>query len=203
MVLTTNSRALPGLGIIAEDRSDVDSVLALVRKIAATPNVRAKHFVGKGCGKIRRKCHAWSKQLKQRGCSVLILVHDLDNKNLADLQQALTESLAPCPIEKHLICIPVQEYESWLLADPSAIRVAMNLRSDPHISGMPEDISSPKEYLGDTIRRASDGKKLYLNTKHNVRISEELSIENARSRCPSFRPFVEFVTRHYTATQRP
>ena len=86
--------------------------------------------------------------------------------------------------------------EAWLLSDPDAIKKSMNLRKKPCIKGLPEHINSPKEYLGQLIYSASGGEKIYLNTKHNVKIAEVISIEKAKKLCPSFVFFYEFILKH-------
>jgi len=181
------------VGVIAEDNSDVDCVEVLIRRLTNNAHIGIKSFVGKGCGKIRKKCYAWSDQLRQRGCSLLILIHDRDGNDVEDLIIVLNRALDPCPITTHLICIPVQEFEAWLLSDPDAIRSAMHLNKTPRIRWQPETINAPKEYLGRLIDRASRGEKVYIHTKHNSKITEMLSIDLVRSKCPSFIPFYDFV----------
>jgi hypothetical protein len=189
-------RRSPNVGVIAEDDSDVDSIRVLLHRLAQNEDIGIKRFVGNGCGRIKRKCHAWSEDLKRRGCSLLILVHDLDNRQLNDLMQQIRRALDPCPIGRHLICIPVQELEAWLLSDPDAIKSSMNLNRTPNVGAPPETIDHPKEYLGELILRASDGEKIYINTRHNPRIAAALSITRALASCPSFVPFRNFVLAH-------
>jgi hypothetical protein len=181
------------LGIIAEDDSDVECAKVLVRKIAENVRIGIKRFVGKGCGKIKRKCNAWAVQLKNRGCSALILIHDLDKSNLDELERIIRISISPCPIKKYIICIPIQELEAWLLSDPNAITRGLRLRKVPRLPGKPEKIDSPKQYLGNIIYKTSGGEKVYLNTKHNEMIANELSIKIAYDKCPSFSRLHDFV----------
>jgi hypothetical protein len=181
------------VGIIAEDSSDVNSAKILIKRISGNDRIGVKHFVGKGCGKIKRKCNSWAMLLKNRGCTVLIIIHDLDNSNLIDLRRKITVALDPCPFKTHYICIPVQELEAWLLSDPEAIRRGANLRRLPKIKGKPELINSPKEYLGEVIFRTSNKEKIYLNTKHNEMIVSELSFDKVNALCPSFSRFYNFI----------
>lgn len=191
-----NRTSVPSVGVIAEDDCDVDSIRALIHRISGNDTIGIRKFVGKGCGKIKRKCNAWATQLKQKGCSNLILIHDLDRNDLDNLKDTLRKALTPCPIVNHLICIPIEEFEAWLLSDPEAIKASMRLQKKPNVKGLPEQINSPKEYLGKLIHMASNGEKIYLNTKHNVKIAEELSLEKTKNRCPSFMPFYDFVKKH-------
>ncbi len=187
---------VPTIGIIAEDESDFCSIRILIRRIAKNDNINMKKFLGKGCGKIKRKCNAWAHQLIKRGCSFLIIVHDLDNNNINTLRQLLVDALSPNPFKKHLICIPIQEFEAWLLSDPDAIRTAMKLNKNPNIKGLPENIESPKEYLGKVIDITSKGEKIYNNTKHNEKIAANLNINKAK-KCTSFIPLFQFVNTNY------
>jgi len=191
-----NKKAKPPVGIIAEDDSDFISARILIRRIAGNDNISFHKFIGKGCGKIKRKCNAWANELSRKGCKTLVLIHDSDGNRVDDMRRKLESALAPSPIKKHLICIPVQEFEAWLLSDPEAIKSGLNLRKKPVLKGPPERIDSPKEHLGLLIQRASNGEKIYLNTKHNVMIAEVLSIVRARRSCPSFRPFYDFIQEH-------
>ncbi|MGD0331337.1 MAG: DUF4276 family protein [Nitrososphaeria archaeon] len=183
----------PKVGVIAEDESDVESITVLIHRIANNDRIGVKGRVGRGCGKLRRKCHAWAKELSQGGCSLLILVHDLDNNDLRDLRKEIGDNLNPCPITIYLICIPIQELEAWLLSDPEAIKTAMHLKRTPNVKGPPETINSPKEHLADLIDRASDKEKIYMNTKHNYQIAASISIDLTRHKCNSFVPFYDFV----------
>jgi hypothetical protein len=185
------------VGIIAEDDSDIEVIKHLIHKVSGKDNIAVKKFVGKGCGKINRRCNAWANQLKNRGCGSIILVHDLDRNNLDQLYQRLHAALTPCPLEKHLICIPVTELESWLLSDPEAIRSSLALRNLPKIEFPPETIPSAKEYLGGAIHKASNGEVIYLNTKHNSKIVKEITVEIIAQKCTSFVPFQDFVRGNY------
>lgn len=182
------------LGIIAEDVSDVEVINVLVGKIAKKRYVK-HHFVGGGHGKIMAKCRDWSRDLRNRGCHLLILVHDLDEKNERVLRNDLTNALRPSPIDSHVIVIPVREIEAWLLADHDAIRVALKLKNLVKKIPTPEAISRPKEYLRDLVASRSSRKHVYVNTIHNTKIAQQCRIDRL-ARCESFRPMERFVRQH-------
>jgi hypothetical protein len=56
------------MGIIAEDDSDVAVLRELTLSLLKPSRIGFKHFVGHGCGKLRRKCRAWACNLVRQGC---------------------------------------------------------------------------------------------------------------------------------------
>ena len=91
------------LGVIAEDNSDVEVIRALVRRLS-TKTVKIKKFTGQGCGKIIGKCRRWTESLRDMGCTRMILMHDLDQKSLKTLREAIDEALAPVANPKEYSC---------------------------------------------------------------------------------------------------
>jgi len=181
------------VGIIAEDISDVNTIKVLIQRICGN-NVSEKHSLGHGCGRIVGKCESWAKTLYQRGCDLLIIIHDSDNNPVKEIYDKISKELNNSPFSKYLICIPIQELEAWLLSDPNGIKSAMKLRDTPKIKSDPQNISSPKEYLESVIRITSHKTKIYINTKHNEIIAKEISISEINKKCGSFRPFYKFIT---------
>ena len=188
------------VGIIAEDRSDVDVVDVIIRK-STNATYTTKSFVGNGCGRIRNKCREWAENLRERGCKLLILVHDLDAGSLRKLQEALVKALGDSPTKPFVIVIPIREIEAWLLADHNAIRTALNIRESIKKIPNPEGFPRPKEYLRDLIYRVSKKEITYLNTVHNVKIAAASQLSNFR-RCESFRPLQDFIVRNLPPTKK-
>jgi hypothetical protein len=182
------------VGIIAEDKSDVEVIEIIAKNITATP-FSVSSQVGRGCGKINAKALGWAKDLQFKKCTHLILVHDLDDKNYAALMQSLTEALKPCPINKHAIVIPTRELEAWLLADHATITSVMKLRKPMQRIAAPESINNPKEHLRDVIWKNSGKSVTYINTLHNAQIARVLDTDELQ-RCPSFLPFAAFIQTH-------
>jgi len=180
--------------LIAENQSDVDVAHELARKLAQK-NFGIRRFLGYGCGRIHAKSRAWAEQLRRQGCSLLILICDLDRGRLADLSASLREALRPSPITRHVIVIPVREIEAWLLADHDAVTRALNLRHPMKRQANPEAIQNPKERLRDIVRERSNGRITYLNTVHNEKIARQAQTANLR-RCASFAPFEWFIRTH-------
>jgi hypothetical protein len=178
------------IGIIAEDRSDVDVLKALAVRMLGTRSIGFKQFLGHGCGPIRRKCGAWARDLAGRGCSWVVVAQDLDLNDEAALRRDLEQSIADTPALGKVVLIPIKEIEAWLLYDALALRTAFKGKGNPAIPGNPEQLDDPKRELGDIVRREYD--TLYLNTIHNGAIAKHIDPSRlARSR--SFTPYPVFV----------
>src|SRR5258708_37199907 len=100
------------LGVIAEDQSDID-VLDLVMQKIAKKGFRIQKFVGNGCGRIQGKCRSWAENLRRQGCDILVLLHDLDNKNLLVLRKVIQNSLTPSPFPSHIFVFTVLQLQDW------------------------------------------------------------------------------------------
>jgi hypothetical protein len=182
------------LGLIVEDQSDADVLQEIARKIAKK-NFAVKRILAYGCGKMQAKARAWAQQLQKKGCSLLVLACDLDNRQLAEVSRSLREALAPCPIGNYVVVIPVREIEAWLLADHDAVTNALALRRRLGRQSNPEAIIDPKSRLRRLVSERSAGAVIYLNTVHNAKIARHAQVENLR-RCSSFLAFEDFVRKH-------
>lgn len=179
------------VGILAEEDSDVAVVRLLLIKITPRVSFGVRSFVGHGCGKLRYKARVWASQLADRGCSVLLLVHDLDRQELVQLKAILESALEPSPICPFLVVIPIEELEAWLLSDADALRAAFHLKKRPKCPANPELVADPKRYLEQLVWKASEKTKRYVNTIHDVRIAEHLGIPSVR-KCKAFKPLERF-----------
>jgi hypothetical protein len=183
------------IGIIAEDSSDFESSVVLIKRIAKRKNIPFKKAVGDGCGKIRKKAEAYAKNLFARGCDLLILIHDLDRNNLASLEQDLKLKLKNSPIVNKLVCIPVEEIEAWFISDPGSIQTVFSLERIPKFPGNPENVKSPKEKLGNEIYQCSNKTCTYLNTAHNKKLAEKVDLTILKAKCASFNKLHAFISK--------
>jgi hypothetical protein len=179
------------IGIIAEDDSDVAVLRELTLTLLKPHAIGFKRFVGNGCGKLRRKCAAWARNLVQQGCPWIVVVHDLDVNNEQQLLQQLTGAIAPARARVSVVLIPKREIEAWLLYDGRAIAAAFRENEGPRLPGNPEAIQDPKKHLRDLIRRKY--RKDYLNTIHNPQIAKHIHIPLLRQ-SRSFAPHFVFTT---------
>lgn len=178
------------IGVIAEEDNDVDVLYEFTSKLIAKKSFSFKQFVGHGCGKLRRKCGVWANNLHQRGCSHLVILHDLDVWKENELRAILDKSITGVAFRLSVVLIPIQELEAWLLSDAQALRKVFGMRQDPKTPARPERIASPKEYLGRLIWKST--KARYLNTIHNKKIAAETRIPSL-AKCPSFSRYPIFL----------
>lgn len=179
-------------GLIGEDNGHIDCLISILKKMCNTDRISSAKFIGNGCGKVKRKAGKWAMSLKTKGCNRLILIHDLDRNNLESLSKALSEALDGNPISKSFICIPIEEIETWIISDLEIVYKHFGIRKKPKEFSNPEKICSPKEKIGEIVKKASDGEKVYLHTKHNQLIIEQIRLEKMR-KCPQFNKLEEFV----------
>jgi hypothetical protein len=178
------------IGIIAEDESDVAVLKVLTLRLIDPHRIGFSRFVGDGCGKLRRKCHAWANILVQQGCPWIVVAHDLDQYNEQDLRAALSEAVKAARPKASVVLIPKREIEAWLLYDGAAIAGAFNERATPRVPGDPETLVDPKRFLHDLIWRSYH--KQYLNTVHNALIASRIDLRRLRS-STSFAPHPPFA----------
>lgn len=180
------------IGVIAEDDSDVVVIKELTLSLIRPRKIGFKRFVGKGCGKLRKKCRAWADNLARQGCPWIVVVHDLDQYNETELRAQLNSAIADVRASAILILIPRREIESWLLYDSNAIACAFNERLKPRLPHDPEMLTDPKSYLKNLVYREYD--KEYLNTRHNELIAKNINIQRLQ-RSKSFSPHPPFVAK--------
>ncbi len=178
------------LGIIAEDESDVQVIQAITVSLLKRTDLGFKHFVGHGCGKLRRKCESWSVVLTKRGCTAIVVVHDLDSFVLNELRAQLEASIKGCKAAQRLVLIPRKELEAWLLYDPNALSAVFGAGKAPRLPGNPEMEVDPKKTLGNVVEKAF-GKK-YISTIHNSLIAARLDVSKLKG-CASFSPYIPFA----------
>ncbi|MEM1326865.1 MAG: DUF4276 family protein [Bacteroidota bacterium] len=182
-----------GIGLIVEDDSDFKTIRILISKYLETESLKFKKAVGKGCGRMRNKALTYAKNLYTKGCNMVILVHDLDDRSLKKLRSDLQFFLSKSIAEFNFICIPNQEIEAWLLSDEKAISNVFHLQRPIKPIHHPETVKSPKEYLEHLIYNHSNKSKRYINTQHNAKIAERSDVELIAKKCPSFKELLDFL----------
>ncbi len=177
---------IKSIGLIVEDISDYDCLKNIIARIVNKDNITFKKAIGNGCGKLRRKAVSYSKNLTNRGCDLIILVHDLDRNDYKKLTLELNLLIKQSPAKNNFVCIPIEEIEGWFLSDPEGLKESLNLDRKPKITGNPESIASPKEKLEEYVYSCSNKSKIYLNTKHNSILAANLCLNKMREKSTSF-----------------
>jgi hypothetical protein len=178
------------VGIIAEDDTDVAVIREITLSLMKPRAIGFKRFVGGGCGKLRRKCGAWARNLVQQGCPWIVVIHDLDFHDEQELRAELTKEVAPARAKACVVLIPKREIEAWLLYDGAAIAAAFNESRPPRLPGNPESLNDPKKHLRDLVWKKY--RKEYLNTIHNTIIAKHIKVA-LLVRCLSFAPHIVFI----------
>ena len=178
------------IGVIAEEVNDVEVLYELTCKLIEENKFSFKKFVGHGCGKLRRKCTAWAEDLMRRGCSHLVVIHDLDKFNETCLRTELSNSVHHIDFDRYIILIPIKEIESWLLTDATALKTVFKMSQLPKLPNSPEQLQDPKQSLFDIVYK--NVKKYYVNTIHNRKIAAEIRLSKMKN-CRSFQPYSVFM----------
>jgi Domain of unknown function (DUF4276) len=181
------------IGLITEDDTDWNAVREIIHRVLDS-NVTIKKWTSGG-SVPKTKLSRELKVLFNKGCSVFIVVQDLDrslNGSLND-EETLRSELKPLfsvvnSFNNH-ICIPIEELEAWFWSDPNIIKDIGGGKGKAHPN--PHQIKSPKEEL----RKLSIGKngKPSYSTNRNAELAKKLDMDECSKRCPSFRKLVKFL----------
>jgi hypothetical protein len=180
--------------LLAEDPSDAEALVALVRRIQDQGNPRILRKGFSGCGELCRKAASYVELFGRQGATHFLICHDADGPDPAPVRSKVQQALKPritIPIKFHAIIVPVQELEAWFIADPAAIQAVIPSLRIPEVR-QPETIPSPKEWL-ETRSRKDRSRPLYAHATFNPRVAAHLDIALVERKCPSFRELAEFV----------
>lgn len=183
--------------VLAEDRSDAETLSLLIKRIRNNNGLRVKWKGFGGSGDLFRN---GAKDINlfhtAHNCTHFVVCHDADDGNVDDRRKRIVDTIIkPSGIEaKFCALVPVQEIEAWFLSDLVAVKSVFNgIDSNRHV-GRPEDVKDPKENLVGLVRRAKSQPR-YITSIHNPKIAEYLNIGVVRKKCPSFEPFYDFAFR--------
>jgi hypothetical protein len=179
--------------VLAEDHSDVDSLVILVKRLSGMANAKIHKKGFSGCGELCRKAASHIANFADKGATRFIVCHDSDGNDPQDVRKKVLTSLAKITLPaSYLIAVPIEELEAWIIADEEAIRKAIPSLTIKPVA-RPEQVQSPKEWLVNESRRGRS-KPLYVPTIHNAKVAEHLDLKKVESKCPSFRELVTFVS---------
>lgn len=86
-------------GVLAEDRTDIEALDVLLRRLAAETSgqsIGIKPYASGGCARLRIRAQTEMRLMANQGCAALVLVHDLDrdpNNGQLNNEAALRRSL--------------------------------------------------------------------------------------------------------------
>jgi hypothetical protein len=183
------------IALIAEDDTDCDAIRKIVHRVLGE-DVTTKKWASKGCSALKKKLTAKLKLLSNEGCSIFIIVHDLDRNpqndslnNETELRSKLEKlSSGVESFNKH-ICIPIEELEAWFWSDPEVIKYLGGEKGKAHPN--PHEIKSPKKKLIELS--VGENRKPRYSTNMNVELAERLNLNICSDHCPSFKNLLNFL----------
>ncbi|MBS0197811.1 MAG: DUF4276 family protein [Planctomycetes bacterium] len=180
--------------ILAEHASDADVLASITRRRLAAPiTIKKKGY--DGCGNLRAKGARDIRAWINAGVLRFIICHDADGRSPESIRELVArEIIKPAGVsESCCIAVPVQEIESWLIADETAIQSIANAPGFKG-HGHPESLAQPKEWLKAQLRAAKVQPR-YVPDLVNERVAGVLRLDVLERKCPSFRNFVAQLDR--------
>jgi hypothetical protein len=181
-------------GVLGEDKTDIEVIKVLIRRISKIENMKVLQRPYGGCGDLIKNGHKDIKTLKDLGCSRIIICYDSDKISPQKrYQEVVDEIISRSGVSvKYCVLVPVQEIEAWLLSDTSAVSKVISSVKITRKFASPENENNPKELL-ERLCRKPDSKPRYANTLHNKGIAEHLDLELLARTCPSSLPLFNIV----------
>lgn len=182
-------------GVIGEDPSDVETLKVLIRRLANNERVRVFTKGYAGCGEMLRKGASQLKLFSEKGAVRFIVCYDADRARPEDRELEARRKIWNKAVDAGVggnccIVVPVQELETWILADLSSVSKVIRSWAPQDVAS-PELINDPKEYLERLSRQHQ--KPRYIHALHNQKIALYLDLEKVAMKCRSFAPLSEFV----------
>jgi hypothetical protein len=180
-------------GLIGEDKSDVDTLKILIRRIANNDTVSIKAKGYSSCGEMLKKGARQLHLFKALGCKKFIICYDSDRDCPKKRKQEIVDKVISKVGFKGVFCalVPIQEIESWILADLKAVSKIITSWNPTEEINHPETVKDPKEYLEKLSRQQQ--RPRYSHATHNPIIARHLDIAKVSMKCSSFRPLIDIV----------
>jgi hypothetical protein len=186
-------------GIIAEDRSDAETLKVILRRLLDRHRSRSKFSLKgyHGWAQMFRKGISQLKLFAAQGCQKIVICFDADgptDKGRVRRQKIDRELIKPSKVSIPCCAVvPVQELEAWVLADLAAVSKIMPSWRPTSSFPEPERIVNPKERLEKLSRDPKTRYQRYVPSIHNEKVAEFLDLEVVEDKCPSFARLVAFV----------
>jgi hypothetical protein len=180
--------------IFGEAESDFETLKELVRRLANDPRLKIK---GKGfanCGELLKKGSKQIQFYRQEGFTRFIICYDADRENPEKrFYEVLEKIVNPAGVDgTFCVLIPIQEIETWILADIQAVTKVfpgwVPVKDIPN----PESIQDPKEHLI-KLSRNKNMRPRYIHDIHNQKVAQYIDLEMVERKCPSFLPLKTLI----------
>ncbi len=180
--------------VLAEDCSDVEALVVLVKRISGKENATIYRKGFSGCGELRNKASSHILDFAAQGATHFIICHDSDGNDPEIIRRDVRTSIqGKLDLSNyiHRMIVPVQEIEAWIIADEVAVKKVIP-SLDIRAVAQPESVESPKEWLVSESRKGRS-RPLYAPATYNARVAQHLDLEKVQKKCRSFGELVEFV----------
>jgi hypothetical protein len=181
------------LAVLGETKSDVESLVAIIKQFPGKQRASILRKGFNGCGELCKKAASHIRDFLGRGAKRFVICHDADGADPIPVRMKVQREVVDRVglSDECCIVVPVQELEAWMISDETAISKtipSLLISAVPQ----PETIRNPKEWL---IRKSREGrsKPLYIPSIHNPKVSNWLDVQIVAKKCPSFLPFLEFI----------
>jgi hypothetical protein len=192
-------------GVIGEDKSDVATIKVLIKRLAGNDALTIHTKGYEGCAQMLKKGAAQLRLFasKPMDCRRFVICHDADRALPAERRSIVIKDIVAQAGELGAFCvlIPVQEIESWILADIQAVQKIVKSWQPKEIM-LPESINDPKEHL-EKLSRDSQKRPRYSHATHNEKVAAYLDLERVYKKCPSFPDLHKFVVKKEPNYQFP
>lgn len=177
------------VGLIAEDQSDRSVLREILCKLE--PATRFASPVGaNGIGEILSR---WSRLVDLvEDADVLVLCVDSDGRPLD--RDPLRRFLVELQATAHILAVPVQSIEAWLLGDPAAVRMVTGHRGFRPIPNT-EAVPDPKRVLRQAVRQGRR-RPDFRERLDNPNLAKALDLTVAAAANSSLRRFIQAMRPH-------
>lgn len=181
------------IAILAEDRSDAETLVVLVRRILGDMSAPLFRKGFSGCGELCRKAKSHINSFRDRGADRFIVCHDADRRDPSEVRKQVAQQVFGRnePPADSCIVVPVQEIEAWIIADEAAVARVIPSLTIPE-TRHPEHREDPKEWLEDQSK-VKTARPLYAHATHNPHVAKHIDLPMLARKCPSFQHLVNFV----------
>ena len=165
----------------------------LVKRVSENPKLSVFGKGFGGCGKLCRKACSHIKDFASKGASRFIVCHDSDGTRPRAVKERLEGVIRAgnCSTYNCSIVVPIEELESWIIADEKAIQTVISTLSITSVAS-PESLNNPKEWLR-SKSRVLGSRPLFIPSIHNKEVLRHTNLDKLATKCPSFIPLREFV----------